>query len=137
MGLVSKLLDEAVVEGAKKELKSIGNNRYVARKLEAVIAAKKHGITHVAAVYDISPTTLTAWIKHIKQGRINKLYAPPERRRKSKLNDNQRQEIAAWIKDNSQLTIKAIRLKIEEKFGIKVSKSTVHREIKKNCIAPI
>ncbi|MGL9719003.1 MAG: IS630-like element ISWpi10 family transposase, partial [Wolbachia sp.] len=39
MALRSKLLDEKVVESARKMLKKVRNNAYVAKKLNAVIAA--------------------------------------------------------------------------------------------------
>jgi len=74
---------------------------------------------------------LRRWIKHLRDGNPEKLIAPASRKRKNKLNDEQRKEIREWIKENSQLTIKAIRIKIEERFGIVIGKSTVHREIKK------
>jgi hypothetical protein len=41
MALRSKLLDEKVVESAGKMLKKVRNNAYVAKKLDALIAAKK------------------------------------------------------------------------------------------------
>ncbi len=44
MALRSKLLDEKVAEPAKEMLKKVRNNAYVAKKLNAVIAAKKHSI---------------------------------------------------------------------------------------------
>jgi transposase len=127
----SKLLDQVVVEKAKMALHKIGKSALCARKLEAVIAAKQHGITQVAKVYGITRTTLTTWIKLIKNDKIERLNAPPERKRKNKLNDDQRNQILEWIKDNSQLTIKATRIRIEEIFGINLSKSTVHRELQK------
>ena len=127
----SKLLDDAVVEKAKIALRKIGKSALCARKLEAVIAAKKHGITQVAKVYDITRTTLTSWIKHIKSNRIDRLNAPAERKKKSKLNNEQRKQIAEWIVADSQLTINAILIKIEQVFAISMSKSTVHREIQK------
>lgn len=127
----SKLLDQVVVEKAKMALQKIGKSALCVRKLEAVIAAKQHGITQVAKVYGITRTTLTTWIKLIKNDKIERLNAPPERKRKNKLNDDQRKQILEWIKDNSQLTIKAIGIRIEEIFGINLSKSTVHREVQK------
>ncbi len=127
----SKLLDDAVVEKAKIALKKIGKSALSARKLEAVIAARKHGITEVAKVYGITRTTLTSWVKLIKQDKIERLNAPPERKRNSKLNDDQRRQILEWIKANSQLTINAIKIKIEQIFTVSLSKSTVHREIQK------
>lgn len=131
MASFSKLLDDQVAEKAKNQLKEIGKTALMSRKLEAVISAHKHGISQVAKVYDITRTTLTSWIKHVKNDTIEKLNAPAERKKKNKLNDSQRSQILEWIKADSQLTIKAIRIKIEESFNIVISKSTVHREIKK------
>lgn len=125
----SKLLDDIVVEKAKVALQKIGKSALCARKLEAVISAKKHGITQVAKVYGVTRTTLTSWIKLIKSDKMERLNAPPERKRKSKLNDEQRKQILEWIKDNSQLTINTTRIKIEQVFAVSLSKSTVHREI--------
>jgi transposase len=127
----SKLLDDQVVEKAKSQLKKIGKAALISRKLEAVIASKAHGISQVAKIYDITRTTLTSWIKHVKNDTIEKLKAPPARKRKNKINDVQRSQILEWIKSDSGLTIKAIRIKIAETFSIDISKSTVHRELKK------
>ncbi len=44
MALTSKLLEEKVVDLAKEMLKKVRSNGYVARKLQAIIAAKKHNI---------------------------------------------------------------------------------------------
>ena len=44
MAQVSKLLDQEILEFANKELKKLGKNAYVIRKLQAIIAAHKHGI---------------------------------------------------------------------------------------------
>lgn len=109
----------------------MGKATQCARKLEAVIAAKKHGITEVAKIYGITRTTLTPWIKRIKNDMIERLNTLPERKRKPKLNDDQRKQMLEWIQGNSQLTINAIRIKIEQMFMVSLSKSTVHREVQK------
>lgn len=131
MASFSKLLDDQVVEKAKAQLKENGKTALMSRKLEAVISAKTHGISQVAKIYDITRKTLTSWIKCIRNDAMEKLNAPAERKKKNKLNGSQRSQILEWIKADSQLTIKAIRIKIEESFDVVISKSTVHREIKK------
>lgn len=131
MGGVSKLLEDDVVEYAIKHLKKIGKDALLGRKLQAVISAKQHGISKVAEVYDISRTTLTSWIKHIRNGALDKLKAPPERKKKSILNDEQRKVIGSWIKQDSQLTIDMVHQKIKEQFALDIGRSTVHREMKK------
>ncbi|WP_084490936.1 helix-turn-helix domain-containing protein [Holospora elegans] len=81
--------------------------------------------------YEITIATLTSWIKHIKNRSIERLNTPAERKRKNKLNATQIKQILEWLKVYSQLTIKAIRIKLKNVFNIEMSKSTVHREIKK------
>jgi transposase len=78
-------------------LKKVRNNAYVAKKLNAVIAAKKHSITAVAKINCISRSALTSWMKLLKLGREEKLFAPLQRRRKTKLNQAQLQQVEAWI----------------------------------------
>ncbi|WP_353271235.1 IS630 family transposase [Wolbachia endosymbiont (group A) of Alloplasta piceator] len=131
MALRSKLLDEKVVESAKEMLKKVRNNAYVSKKLNAVIAAKKYSITAVAKIYCISRSALTSWVKLLKIGREEKLFAPSQRRRKTKLNQAQLQQIEEWIEENPNITIKEMRIRIQEKFGLNISKSTVHRHMQK------
>lgn len=127
MSMVSKILDISVVETAKKALKKLGKYGYVSKKLNAVIASSEHNITEVAKIYGISRTTLTSWIKYVKELRLDKLEAPKERKRKSRLNSEQLEEIREWLALDPNLTIKVVRIRIEEKYGIAISKSTVHK----------
>ncbi|QKX02663.1 hypothetical protein GOY07_00070 [Wolbachia endosymbiont of Litomosoides sigmodontis] len=55
-----KLLDEKVMKLAKEMLKKMQNNTYVTKKLNTVIATKKHSITDIAKIYCISRIVLTA-----------------------------------------------------------------------------
>lgn len=112
MALRSKLLDEKVVESAKEMLKKVRNNAYVAKKLNAVIAAKKHSITAVAKICCISRKALTAWIKHLKFGREEKLFAPPQRRRKTILNQSQREQVEVWIEENPNIIALSIKVRM-------------------------
>jgi len=131
MACVSKLVDDQVIEYAQILLRKIGKDALLGRKLQAVISAKKHGISKVAEVYDISRTTLTNWIKHLRDGAVEKLKAPVERKRKSRLNDQQRMQIKGWIDEDSQLTINQVHQRIKDQFEIKIGRSTVHREMQK------
>ena len=131
MAQISKLLDDEVVEKAKAQLRKSGKVALMTRKLEAIISAKKHGISKVAEVYDITRKTLTSWIKCVRSDNLAGLSAPAERKRKNKLNDTQRTEITEWLRADSQLTLEAIKLRINEQYNIEISKSTVHREVQK------
>jgi transposase len=127
VGNKSKLLSADVVASANSELKKLGSYGYISRKLLAVIASSKYGITEVAKIYDISRATLISWIKHIKANNLQRLAAPPERKRKTKLSKSQIEEIKSWITEDPNITIKALRIRIEDLYGIILGKSTVHR----------
>jgi transposase len=115
------------VKTAEEALKKVGKYGYVSKKLNAVIAASEHNITEVAKIYGISRTTLTSWIKYVKELRLDKLEAPKERKRKSRLNSEQLEEIRHWLELDPNITIKMVRIRIDEKYGIGISKSTVHK----------
>lgn len=125
-GISRKITDE-VVKIAQNRLKKLGKDKYVAAKLQAVISAKKHGITKVAEVFNISRPTLFSWIKHVKEGHVERLNIAPGRGRKRKLTPEQVFTIKEWLKENSQLTIDQIKLRICKEFNVLISRSTTHR----------
>ncbi|KLT21764.1 transposase family protein [Wolbachia endosymbiont of Armadillidium vulgare str. wVulC] len=45
------------------------------------------------------------------------------------MNHSQLEQVEVWIEENPNITIKEMRIKIQKKFGLNVSKSTVHRNI--------
>ncbi|MDR2067376.1 MAG: hypothetical protein LBP41_00070 [Holosporaceae bacterium] len=56
--------------------------RIVVRKLEAIIAACKYGISAVARVFVVTDTTLRSCIKRFHGDQTERLKAPPSRRRR-------------------------------------------------------
>lgn len=130
MARISKLLDDEVRLNAKRELKKISKYTYVAKKLDAVLASCDHGITEVAKIYKISRTTLTDWIKFVKDKSIDKLYAPLDRKKKAKLNDENKILIKKWVEDNPNITIQELQMKIEKELDITLSYSTAHRALR-------
>lgn len=131
MPQISKLLSEAVVATAKKELEKLRPYSYISKKLQAVIAASEHGITDVARIYGVSRTTITEWIKHVKSLDLGKLQAPKERRKPHKLNEEQMAKVKLWVQNDPNITSKAVMIKIKEGFGIDLSIATAHRVIKR------
>jgi transposase len=131
MSRKSLLLSQELAESAKLELKKLGGNALVARKLEAIVAACSHGITEVAKVFNIRHMTLRSWIKRFLESRIEQLKAPSSRKRKSILNDSDRMAIKKIIDENSQVTIDFMVHKVREICGKNISRSSMHREIQK------
>jgi transposase len=130
MSRKSGLLNEDVEKSAKLALQKCSKEKLVVKKLEAIIAACKYGISCVARVYDVTDTTLRNWIKHFREDR-ERLKAPANRHRKSILNDDDRAVISGLIKENPQLTGAILCQKILEICGKKISPATVYRELGK------
>lgn len=133
----SSYVSVELLESAEKELKKLGKDALVARKLEAIIASCKHNITEVAKVYDITRTTLLFWIKNFQSTKLDNLKAPPNRHRKSILNDSDRATLKGIIDGNPMVTINFLTQKALELCGKKISKSSMHREIKKMAYSHI
>ena len=131
MSRKSGYLSTALLESAQLELKKLGKDALIARKLEAIIASCKHGITEVAKVYGITRTTLLFWIKNFLSTKLENLKAPPNRHRKTILNDSDREVIKKIVAENPQVTINFLVHKTLEICKKKVSYSTMLREVKK------
>ena len=84
MTQISKLLDDQVVEKAKAQLHKVGKTALMTRKLEAIISAKKHGISKVAEIYDITRKTLTSWITCVRNDNLSGLGLTLTNSRKAK-----------------------------------------------------
>ena len=126
----SKAISADLYEQAKKSLKKAGRDGEVGRRLQAIISAKKHGITAVAKIYSISRTTLMSWIRNFENESIQGLIIKPGRGPKSKISPEIREDARAIIKSNPNITIDHLRLKIMEKYDINIGRATVHRLMK-------
>jgi transposase len=132
----TKLINDEVLKTAREGLRSLGSYGTIAVKLRAIIAVGDYGIAPVAKMYKIARSTLTDWIKNISDD-ITKLEVARGRGRKSRLTEEQLNEIAKWLSANPGLTINAVMMMIIEQFNIKLSKSTVHRIMKQLCYSYI
>jgi transposase len=131
MPAISKFLDDSVVLRAKEGLKELGKSAIISRKLQAIISARVHGISKVASIYNVTNKTLTFWIKSLRNGSIADLKPKPKSTRLVLLGEVEKKIIQKWLGKEPNLTIKKIRLLIKKEMKIEVSKSTVHRLIRK------
>lgn len=131
MARISVFLTDEVVLMATYGLKKLGRSGLVARKLQVIIAAKKHGITKTADFYAITKKTLIQWIKDLKQDSIKSLEVQAGRGRKPLINEDQEAEIKKWISENCNITINQLRLMILDKMSISLSSATVYRVLKR------
>jgi len=127
MARPSKLLDDEVLLIAHKGLKTLGKSGLVARKLQIIISAKKHGITKTCEFYSITKNSLIKWIKDLKKESLEALEVKTGRGRKFILKLEQEQDVRKWIEANSNITINQLRLMILEKMKLTLSTASVHR----------
>ena len=127
MARISVLLTDQVVLSATEGLKKLGKAGLVARKLQAIIAAKKYGITKTAEFYAITKKSLIQWIKDLKQESLEALEVQVGRGRKPLVTEAQKIEIKKWISENCNITINQLRHMILENLNVKLSNATAHR----------
>lgn len=98
--------------------------------VKAIIAAYKNGIKKVCEVYDISRSSLHRWVRLFKARGIEGIKnanKPP----RSKLNKTQEAIVKEWLEEDANVTIKKLKIRIEEEFQTGIGKSSVHRLILK------
>lgn len=131
MARVSVFLTDEVVSSAVSGIKKLGKSGLVARKLQAIISAKKYGITKAAEFYEITTKTLIQWIKDLKQESLEALEVRAGRGRKPLITETQEIEIKKWISENCNITINQLRQMILENMNVKLSNATTHRIMQK------
>jgi transposase len=131
MARQSNAISDALCEQAQKSLKELGRSGESGRRLQAIISAKSKGIKAVAEIYGITRMTLMSWIRKFEAESIQGLRIKAGRGRKRKLGSEWEEEVRGMIKANPNITIDELKLKIIEKCGITLSRSTIHRLMKK------
>lgn len=131
MARKSKAISDALFEQAKRSLKELGRSGEAGRRLQAIISAKSKGITAVAEIYGITRMTLMSWIRSFENESTKGLAIKAGRGRKRKIDLKTEDEVRAIIKANPNITIDELRIKMTERYGINLGRSTVHRLMKK------
>ena len=131
MSGISKLIDDSLYERAKEALKLRAASGDVSHKLQAIKSAKEHGISRVAAIFDITRKTLTSWITKFSRYGIDGLKIQKGRGRKAKLSGLELERIKTIIEHNPNITIKILRIKIVELFDKELSVGAIHNLLTK------
>ena len=82
MSGVSKAISDELFLLAQSSLKKLGKVGQVSRKLQAIIAAKKIGISMASEVFNTSRQSLMTWIKNLEEDAENGLKLKSGRGRK-------------------------------------------------------
>jgi len=131
------ILDESLYEKVEIALKEISDSDIVL-KLLSIKALRDHKYEEISSIFGISRISLTTWIKSFKESGIDGLISKAKGHRQSKLNKEQLEEIETWIiesKDSQgqdiNWTIPKLMIKIDERFGIKISHTPLWLQLKK------
>lgn len=130
MSGVSKAVSDAVYEKAMYMLKESARSGDVSRKLQAIKSAKEHGIQKVAQVFGISRVALMSWIKAFERNGIEGLKLQSGRGRQALISQSEKVIIQGWILDDCNVTIKAVKLRIEAELKKSLSMAATHRLMK-------
>jgi transposase len=131
MGTSGRLITDELYAKGKVILQGLSPVNRAAIRLRAIVSAKEHGVGVVAKVFDISTNTLRSWVKSFTSGQLAGLDYQTGRGRKNNITAAAQKAISQWLEEDSNLTLNALVNKLEETFGIKSSKSAVHRVLQK------
>jgi transposase len=95
-----------------------------------ILSYKGVSIAQLMQLFGVSRRTIYNWLtKWEKRGLIS-LYNKKGRGRKTKLSEEQSQQVKQWIKEEPK-SLKKVGFKIHQEWGIEVSKETIKRIAKK------
>ncbi len=131
MGLSTRLITEEIYNKGKAILANLSQNSRSAIRLQAIVSAKDHGVNLVAKVFDISSNTLRSWVKSFAAGELEGLDYKTGRGRKCKILEEHQIAIYEWIKEDCNLTLDQLVVKLHDIYQVNTSKSAVHRILQK------
>jgi putative transposase len=129
MVLTRRSISEETTEQAREALNGIRESQ-LAIKLQTIISCAKHPVETVSSVIGKNRVTVWRWIRAFKENGVDGLMEKPRGHNPSKLNEEQRKQIAIWLntgknskEEPTHWTLKKLSLAIEEEYGIKLTKT--------------
>ena len=127
MSGVSKAISDELFLQAQTALKELGKTGKISRKLQAIIAAKKFGVSMASEVFETSRQSLMTWIKNFEKDAKNGLEIKSGRGRKPITNAEIKNFSAQFLQKNPNTTTEELRQIIKEKHGVSMSLTTANR----------
>jgi len=129
MALTRRAISEETAEQARVALIGVKES-LLAIKLQTIISCSKHPVWTVSSVIGKDRVTVWRWIRSFKENGIEGLMEKQKGHNPSKLNEEQRKQIAIWLDtghnskgEPTHWTLKKLSLAIEEEYGIKITKT--------------
>ena len=129
MSITRRAINEETAAEARLALIGIKESQ-LAIKLQAIISCSNHQVETVSSVIGKDRVTVWRWIKAFKENGVNGLIDKPKGHNPSKLNEEQRTQIAIWLNrgknskgEPTHWTLKKLSMAIEEEYGVKITKT--------------
>lgn len=129
MALKRRAVSDETAKQAQEALLGIKES-LLAIKLQTIISCSKHPVETVSSVIGKNRVTVWRWIRAFKDSGVNGLVDKPKGHNPSKLNKEQREQIAIWLNTGknskgtpTDWTLKKLSMAIEEEYGIKITKT--------------
>jgi len=130
MAGVSKAVSDELFEQAQVALKELGKTGKISRKLQAIIAAKKFGISMASEVFETSRQSLMTWIKNFEKDSKKGLEIKNGRGRKPITNAEIKDFATQILQKNPNTTNAELCQIIKEKHSVTLSETTANRLVK-------
>lgn len=131
------IIDKDLCDKAKQAMSKMGKVGTLSKKLQAIISSHEHGIKKVSEVMNVSKASIYLWSKQLQRGDLEGLVNKSKHQDGIKIKKHHKESIKTWLEENPNLTIKEVRILLQDNFDIVVSKSSVHRVIQNGGFAYI
>jgi transposase len=129
MTLTRRAINDETAEQARVALVSIKDSQ-LAIKLQAIISCSSHQVETVSSVIGKDRVTVWRWIRAFKEAGVDGLIDKPKGHNPSKLNKEQREQIAIWLQTGRDVkgepthwTLQKLSMAIEAEYGVKITKT--------------
>jgi len=95
-----------------------------------LLSYQRFPINQLMVIFRVKRRTIYNWLTRWEDQKLKGLYNQKGRGRKSKLNQEQKQQVKDWVKQNPK-SLKKVRNQIQKEWGIQLSNDTIKRSIKK------
>ncbi len=136
MARPKEVIDAELANKARQELRKFPDQKICAR-LQAVASCAEHPVSLVASIFGASRQTLWRWIKRFKERGSDGLRDLPRGHNPAKLNEDQRGQIARWLKEAKDSrgepvhwTLAKLARATEEEFGVRVGITPLWRLVR-------
>lgn len=128
----SKVITESLYNSLERSSKEIGQYFVIAHRANIIKLSYKHGVSKVADMFSISRSTIYFWANSFKREGLEGLKNKSKHQGGLLLKDIHRKTVKEMLQTSPSLTIKEVGIKLEKKFNLRVSKSSIHL-LMKDC----